>query len=87
MLLPVFAVSFDPHRYIRCIVSSVFWRQMKHEYHEGPRLAALTRARTAPLPPVPASESIFQNSVDPNFVGIPPIPLENAEWMGHASLR
>jgi len=25
--------------------------------------------------------------VDLNFVAIPPIPLENAEWMGHPSLQ
>jgi len=30
---------------------------------------------------------IFQKCVDLNFVGIPPIPLENAEWMGHTSLQ
>jgi hypothetical protein len=30
---------------------------------------------------------VFVNSVDQHSFGFPPIPLENAEWMGHGSLR
>jgi hypothetical protein len=30
--------------------------------------------------------SFFGNSVDRKFVGAPPIPQKNAEWMGHGSL-
>ena len=32
------------------------------------------------------SESIFRDGVDRKFGGLPPIPQENAEWMGHRSL-
>jgi hypothetical protein len=30
--------------------------------------------------------SVFAKGVDRNSIGLPPIPLENAEWMGHRSL-
>ncbi|MGA2349728.1 MAG: hypothetical protein ABSF70_04775 [Terracidiphilus sp.] len=30
---------------------------------------------------------VFGNCVDRNFVDIPPIPQEDAEWMGHRGLE
>jgi hypothetical protein len=39
-----------------------------------------------PIHPSISSRGVFRNSVDRGFIGFPPIPQKEAEWMGHEGL-